>query len=229
MAKRAQPHKLESDEKIKVIPHSHSDIDPWTHVHVLERLVTTTAHVVENIPIFLELLDQPVRDATLRPLNVEKWRELLHITLGLMRDQSTFSVPAACTLARTMMDCYNNEMADQQLCHTLQLQLGSPVTDGPGSHVPLNHLFSLYLRSWLCHSAGDDIWRNIAFLEPSGAADAELLWMVNTFHSTMHSNDVLREHFEFCVAVLAYISSTEQSRRSQVPLTAAVIYAIHTI
>ena len=56
---------------------SHSSIDPHTHVHVLERLVTTTPEAVENIPIFLELLDQPVKDPTLRPSNMEKWRELL--------------------------------------------------------------------------------------------------------------------------------------------------------
>ena len=227
-AKAAQLHKLNSDEKSKVVPRSRSDIDPWTHIHVLERLVTTTAQAVENIPIFLELLDRPVRDATIRPMNVEKWRELLHITLGLMRDQSTFSVPAACTLTRTMMSCYNNETADQQLCHTLQLQLGSPVTDSPGSRVPLNDLFSLYLSAWLTRNVRMTEWQMIAFLEPSDATDAELLWIVNTFHSTMHYNG-RREHFGFYVAVLAYVSSTEQSRRSQVPLTAAVIYAVHTI
>ena len=231
VAEPAQPHKLDGVKKSKVVPRSRFDIDPWTHVHVLERLVTTTAQAVENIPIFLELLDRPVRDATLRPLNVEKWRELLHITLGLMRDQTTFSVPAACTLVRTMMICYNNETADQQLCHTLQLQLVSPATVDPGSRVPLTRLFSSYLRSWLRHSAGYDMWQMIAFLEPSDAADAELLWMVNTFHSTMHSDDedVLREHSGFYVAVLVYVSSTEQGRRSRVPLTAAVIYAIHAI
>ena len=229
MAKPAQPHKLDGVEKSKVVPRSRSDIDPRTHLHVLERLVTTTAQAVENIPIFLELLDQPVRDATLRPFDVEKWRELLHITMELLRDQSTFSVPAACTLARTMMNCYSNETADQQLCHTLQLQLGRPLTDGPGPRLPLKHLFSLYLRSWLSRPARYNSWQTIAFLEPSDAADAELLWMVNTFHSTMHSDDVLRRRFGFYVAVLVYVSSTEQSRRSQVPLTAAVIYAIHTI
>ncbi len=229
MANPAQPHKLDAVEKGKIIPRSHSDIDPQTHVHVLERLVTTTAEAVENIPIFLELLDQPVKDVTLRPLNVEKWRKLFHMTLGLLKDQSTLPVSAACTLARTMMISYNSEAADQQLCHALQFQLGSRATGDPGSRVPLNLLFSFYLRSWLGHSAADDLWRTIALLKPANAVDAELLWMVNTFHSTMHSDDVLREHFGFFVAVLAYVSSTEQSRRSQVPLTAAVIYAIHTI
>ena len=229
VANLAQPHKLDGVEKGKLVPRSHSDIDPQTHVHVLERLVTTTAEAVENIPIFLELLDQPVKDVTLRPFNVEKWRKLLHTTLGLLRDQSTLPVSAACTLARTMMTCYNNETADKQLCHTLQFQLGGRANGDPGSRVPLNLLFSFYLRCWLSHSAADDLWRTIAFLKPANAVDAELLWMVNTFHSTMLSDDVLREHFRFFVAVLAYVSSTEQSRRSQVPLTAAVIYAIHTI
>ena len=64
-----------------MVPRSHSGIDPQMHVHVLKWLVTTTDEVVENIPIFLELLDQPVKDPTLRPLNVEKWKELLHITV----------------------------------------------------------------------------------------------------------------------------------------------------
>ena len=229
VAKPAQPHKLDGVEKAKVVPHSRPEFDPQTHVHVLERLVTTTAQAVENIPIFLELLDQPVRDATLRPFDVEKWRELLHITLGLLRDQSSFSVSAACTLARSLTICYNSETADQQLCHTLQVRLGSTATINPVSRVPLNLLFSCYLRSWLSHFVGDGMWRTIASLEPSDAADAELLWMVNTFHSTIHSEDVLRDRFGFYVAVLAYVSSTEQSRRSHVPLTAAVLYALYII
>src|SRR5258706_4350949 len=229
VAKPAQPHKLDGVEKGKLVPRSRSDIDPQTHVHVLERLVTTTAEAVENIPIFLELLDQPVKDVTLRPFTVEKWRSLLHITSGLLRDQSTLPVSAACTLARTMMICYSSETADRQLCHTLQFQLGSQATHDARSRVPLNHLFSCYLRSWLTGVAWYDTWKTITFLEPSNAADAELLWLVNTFHRTTQSDDVLRKHFGFFVAVLAYISSTEQSRRSQVPLTAAGIYAIHTI
>jgi len=104
-AETPQPHNADGAEKSNTLPRSRSDIDSQMHVHVLERLVTTTAEAVENIPIFLELLDQPVKDRTLRPLNVEKWRKLLHITFGLLQDQSTFSVSAACTLARTVMTC----------------------------------------------------------------------------------------------------------------------------
>ena len=239
VARPAQPHRLNGVGKGKLVPRSRSDIDPQTHVRVLERLVATTAEAVENIPIFLELLDQPVKDATLRPLNVERWRSLLHITLGLLREQSTLPVSAACTLARTMMICYNRETADQQLCHLLRLQLGRWGVDDSESRVPLHRLFSFYFDFWLnrfalgasrlLYSLSKPDWRTIAFLEPSNAADAELLWMVNTFHSTMESHGILRENFRFLVAVLAYVSSTEQSRRSQVPLTAAVIYAVHTI
>ena len=226
-ASPAQQQKLDGVEKGKLVPRSRSYIDPQTHVHVLERLVTMTAEAVENIPIFLELLDQPVKDATLRPFNVEKWRSLLQITLGLLRDQSTLPVSAACTLARTMMICFNRKTADRQLSHTLQFQLGSRETHDSGSRVPLTVLFSSYLRFWLDDLTHHDMWRTIAFLEPSIAADAELLWMVNTLHGTIDSSDEL--HFVFFMAVLAYVSSTEQSRRSQVPLTAAVIYALHTI
>src|SRR5258706_2719160 len=88
---RAQSHDPDSDEKSKIVPHSLSGIDPRIRIYVLERLVTTTVEAVENLPIFLELLDQPVKDPTLRPLNVEQWKKLFHITLSLLGDQSTLS------------------------------------------------------------------------------------------------------------------------------------------
>jgi len=229
VAEPMQDHNPESVEKSRGPPRFHSYIDPKTHVHVLERLVSTTAEAVENILVFLELLDQPVKDTTLRPLNVEQWKELFHITFGLLKDQPKFPVPAACTLARTMMICYNRETADQQLVGALQYHLNSRETDEDNPRMPFNLLFSSYLSFWLGHSPRDELLRTIAFLEPGRAVDAELFWMVNTFHAVMHSEDRLRDYFEFCVAVLTYVSSTEQCRRSQVPLTAAVIYALHTI
>jgi len=79
------------------------------------------------------------------------------------------------------------------------------------------------------------VFTTIASLEPSNAADAELLWMVNTIPRNMEwkklldSSLVYYESLRFFSAVLTYVSSTEQSRRSQVPLTAAVIHAMHTI
>ena len=227
VGKPAPPYNPDSVEKSEVVPRSRSDINPQMHVNVLERLVTTTAEAVDNIPIFLELLDQPVKDVTLQPFNVEKWKELLHITLGLLRDQSTFSVSAACTLARTMMICFHHKAADQQLCLTLQYHLDSPGTGDQRPRVPLNLFFSSCLPFWLGNLHRGDMWRTIAFLAPNDSADAELLWMVNTFHRTMRSSVLF--YLEFFVAVLTYVSSTEQSRRSQVPLTAAVVYAIHTI
>src|SRR5258706_7016356 len=241
LTKPRQPHIPHSAEKSDVVPRSHSGSDPQMHLHVLERLVTTTDEAVENIPIFLELLDQPVKDPTLRPLNVEKWKELLHITLRLLGDQSTFSISAACTLARTMMICYDQGTSDKQLSLTLEHHLGSRQTDDQSSRIPLNVLLSSYLSFWLGDSYPFTLWRMIAFLEPSDAADAELLWMVNTFHRTMyfvgnfkgrfegHWTDREDEYLGFFAGVLTYVSSTEQSRRSKVPLTAAVIYALHTI
>ena len=181
-----QPHNPDSVGKSDVEPRSRSGIDTQTRVHVLERLVTTTDEVVENIPIFLELLDQPVKDLTLWPLNVEKWNKVLRITLGLLRDQSTFSVSAACTLARAMMICYNHETPDEQLYLTLQHRLGSWDVSDERSRMPLNALFSSYIPYWLGYSYSGDLWRTIAFLEPSDAADAELLWMVNTFHRSLY-------------------------------------------
>ena len=241
VAKSTQPHNPDNIEKSKMVPRSHSGVDSQMHVHVLERLVTTTDEAVENIPIFLELFDQPVKYPSLRPLNVEKWKELLHITLRLLRDQPT-SVPAACTLARTMMICYNPKTPDEQMYLTLQHHLGSRGTNDQRARMPLNVLFSSYLRYWCGYCpASDDLWRRIAFLEPSDAADAELLWMVNTYHramrvagdeefrSVIHSEYRLNTYLRFVTAVLTYASSTDQSRRSKVPLTAAAIYALHTI
>jgi len=229
VAEPPQAHNAKIIEKSKVGTGSRSNIDPQMHVHVLERLVSTTAEAVENIPVFLELLDQPVKDTTLRPLNMEKWKKLFHITFGLLKDQQAFPVLAACTLARTMMICYNREIADQQLVGALQYHLSSRETHENRPRVPFNLLFSSYFSFWLDRSFQIDLYRSIAFLEPSGAADAELFWMVNTFHTVMHSWYSLSDYFGFCIAVLTYVSSTEQCRRSQVPLTAAVIYALHTI
>ena len=241
VAKSAQPHNPDSDEKSKMVQRSHSGADPQMHVHVLERLVTTTDEAVENIPIFLELFDQPVKYPSLRPLNVEKWKELLQITLRLLRDQST-SVPIACTLARTMMICYDHETPDEQMYLTLRHHLGSRGTNDQRARMPLNVLFSDYLPYWFGdYSVSSDVWRRIALLEPSGTADAELLWMVNTYHRAMrfagyeedrsvnHFEDRLNIYLRFVTAVLTYASSTDQSRRSKVPLTAAVIYALHIV
>ena len=237
----AQPHDPNSVEKSNKVPRSRYGIDPQTHSHVLERLVKTTAEAVENIPIFLELLDQPVKDPTIRPLNVEKWKELIHITFRLLRDRSAFPVSAAWTLSRTMMICYDRKTADEQLCLELQHHLGSRDTDDRKQRMPLRVFFSYYLRSWLDdfrlhvtfeESPSEVLWQTVAFLEPSDAADAELLWMVNTSHQTLSSRTLssrLDMYIHFFVAVLTYVASTEQSRRSKVPLTAAVIYALRTI
>ena len=241
VAERVHSHNPDSVEKSNTVPRSHSGIDPQAHVHVLERLVMTTAEAVENIPIFLDLLDQPVKDLTLRPFNVETWKALLHVTLRLLGDQFTIPLSAACTLARTMMICYSHETPDRQLFLTLQHHLRSRDADDQKPRMPLNVLFSSYLPYWLGYSGSGGLWRTIAFLEPSEAADAELLWMVNTFHRTMRFvgdfavswetglEDRLNTYLGFFAAVLTYVSSTEQSRRSKVPLTAAVIYALHTI
>ena len=51
-----------------------SQEDSQIHVEVLERLIRRTAEGVENIPIFLELLDQPVKYPTLQPNNLEEWK-----------------------------------------------------------------------------------------------------------------------------------------------------------
>ena len=220
MAKPVQPHNPDGTE-----PPSPADLQ--THVHILERLVTETPEAGENIPIFLELLDQPVKYRTVRPLLVETWRKLLH--LGLLRDHSTISVSAACTLARTMMICYNHETADQQLCLTLQDRLGSKETDDQRLRMPLNVLFSSCLRFRFGDSDAYEMCRAIAFLEPSDAGDAELFWMVNTCHRSLPFEDRFYSSFQIFVAVLTYVSSTEQSRRSRVPLTAAVICAMRTI
>ena len=229
VAKPTQAHEPDGVENRQMGPRSRSYIDPQMRVHVLERLVLTTTEAMENIPIFLELLDQPVKNPTLHPFSVDKWKELLHITFGLLKDQSTLSVSTTRTLARTMMICYNHKTADRQLCLTLQHHLGSQESLEQSPRMPLNLLFSSCLALCLGGSTLHDMGRAIAFLEPSDAADAELLWMVKTSHRIMQPEDPIDTNLQFFVAVLTYVSSTEQSSRSKVPLTAAVIYAMHTI
>ena len=212
---------------------SHSQIDPQTYADILGRLVTTTAVVVENIPVFLELLDQPVKHPTLLPSNVKKWKDLLHMTLGLLGDPSTFSDSVARTITRSVLFCYDvRQPADEQLSRRLIDHFNHICSGQPDQHKPLNTLFASHLEYYFGHSTKID-GSIIASLEPSNAADAELLWMVNTIHKNLlWQYDQFGAYvvfLEFFAAVLTYVSSTEQSRRSQVPLTAAVIYAMFTI
>ena len=233
VAHPAQPQGHEGVEKKEVVTRSRFQVDPQADVDILERLVTTTTEAVENIPIFLELLDQPVKDLTLWPFNVEKWTQLLHTTLELLGDPSTISDSIACTIARTMLFCYSHETVDQRLYQRLQRVFDIRASDKTGAGQPFNPLFSSQLHFQYFHGQfkGVDHWRTmcgaIACLQPSSAADAELLWMVNTIPRIGRLQQA--EYLEYFAAVLTYVVSTEQSRRSQVPLTAAVIHAMHTI
>ena len=208
------------------------EIDHQTYVHILERLVTRTAQAVENIPVFLELLDQPVKDPTLRPSNVKDWKAILQITVELLEDSSALSDSAARTIARTMVFCHDkSKSADKQLSRRLKYHFDHMGTGQSDKKQPLNSLFSSYLDSswpWL-----QTMNSTITSLEPSSAADMELLWMVNTIHKTLQFKDRMDTGYDIAVqffaAVLTYVSSTEQSRQSQVPLTAAIIYAMHAI
>ena len=225
-------------EKPATITHSHSQIDPQTYLDIFERLVTGTAKGVENIPVFLDLLDQPVKDLRLQPSNVAKWRELLHTTLGLLGDLSTFSDSAACTIARSVLFCYDGGSADQQLARNLIHHFDHMCSGQTNKH-KLNSLFSPYLY-YYCHFGGDIDWyepmtlcNTIAFLEPSNAADLELLWMVNTLQNSYflgHPSRIGDHQLPgIFTALLTYVSRTEQSRRSHVPLTAAIIHAMYFI
>ena len=230
-------------EKHEIIARSHSRIDPQTYVDILERLVTTTAEAVENIPVFLDLLDQPMKDPTLRPSNVDKWKELLRTTLELLGDPSTFTDSTARTIARSVLFPYDDESADQQLSRSLMHHFDHISSGQIGKHRSLDSLFASYLH-YCCEIFPFDSWElsnTIASLEPSNAADAELLWMIQPLHRKLRGwvvqnltrrvlrQNVSTEFLQIFAAVLTYVSTTEQSRRSQVPLTAAVIYAMHTI
>jgi len=226
----------QSDKGVKtrdVVTRPHYQIDPQTHVDILERLVTTTVEAMENLPVFLELLDQPVNDPTLWPSDVEKWKHLLQITLGLLGDPSTFSDSVARTIARNVMFCYDDGTADVQLSQRL-ISLFKQMSSGQkGTRKPLNYCFAAYLDFYTGMSARD-LFGTIASLEPSNVADAELLWMVNTIPMNMAwkrlpNAPIYHESLRLLAAVLTYVSNTEQSRRSHVPLTAAVVHATHTI
>ena len=232
------PHGNVVIKQQKPLFRSHSQLNPQTYAGILDRLVTSTAEAVENIPVFLELLDQPVKDPTLLPFNVGNWKHLLHMTLGLLGEPSTFPDSAARTIARTLLFCYDrSEPADEQLSRRLGNyfhHMGIAQTD---KYKPLNSLFASYIDNYCGFTTPDSfrVHEIIVSLEPSNAADLELLWMINTIHKSPqwtspapHSLDY-GEFLEFFAAVLTYVSSTEQSRRSQVPLTAAIIYAMHSI
>jgi len=205
-----------------------------THVDVLERLIRRTAEGVENIPIFLELLDQPAKYPTLQPNDPEKWKRLLDITLRLLGDPSTYSESVACTIARTMIICHDREAVDQRLYEKLRQRFDNRGSATTGTGLPPNSLFPSYFHIFFNeHGSGVGVCRTIAHLDPSGAVDDELFWMMNTLNRRIEwFQDPPREYGElmrFLAAVLTYISRTEQSKRSNLPLTAAAINAMHTI
>jgi len=69
-----QPKVNEGARMKEAVTRAPSQEDSQIHVEVLERLIRRTAEGVENIPIFLELLDQPVKYPTLQPNNLEEWK-----------------------------------------------------------------------------------------------------------------------------------------------------------
>ena len=73
-----------------------------------------------------------------------------------------------------------------------------------------------------------EVFHAIASLEPSNIADAEVPWMVENiaWKRVLYMKSY---YYGFFTTVLTYFASTEQSKRSQVPLTAAVIHAMHTV
>jgi len=213
---------------------NHSLEGSQTHVDVLERLIRRTAEGVENIPIFLELLDQPAKYPTLQPNDRKKWKRLLDITLRLLGDPSTYSESVACTIARTMIICHDREAVDQRLYEKLRQRFDNRGSATTGTGLPPNSLFPSYFHIFFNeHGSGVGVCRTIAHLDPSSAVDDELFWMMNTLNRRIiWSQDPPREYGElmrFLAAVLTYISRTEQSKRSGLPLTAAAINAMHTI
>ena len=228
-------------EKREAEPRSDSQIDPQTHFNIVERLVTA-AIVLENVPVLLELLDQPVKFRTLRPSNIKEWGILVGTTVRLLRDQPTFSRSVACTITRSVPFWYHGRPADLELSQRLIKHFTPGQTD---QHESLDSLFASYL-SYCCgvSSAGPVtvnstippvpvLCSTIASLEPSDVADTELLWMVNTIHKNWlresSQDHVYSLSLELFTAVLIYISSTEQSGQSQKLLIGAIIYAMHTI
>jgi len=218
----------------EVVTRARSQRDSQTHVDILERLIRTTAEGVENIPIFLELLDQPVKYPTLQPNDLEKWKQLLDITMRLLGDPSTYSESVTCTIARTVILCHDREAVDQRLYEALRQRFDNRGSDITGTGLQPNSLFPSYFHFVFNeHQSCVGVCRIIAHLDPSSAVDAELFWMMNTINRRIAwSQDPPRKYpqlMRFLAAVLTYISRTEQSKRSDLPLTAAAINAMHTI
>src|SRR5260370_34159139 len=116
-----------------------------------------TAEAVENIPVFLELLDQPVKDTTLWPSSVEKLKHLLDMTLRLLGDPSTFSDSVACTIACNLLVCYDSKSADQQLARKLIYHFECMCSSQTGTHEALNYLFASYLQYYV-DTHPTDVW-----------------------------------------------------------------------
>jgi len=231
------PQGDKGSEKKEVVTRSRYQIDPHIHAYVLNRLATA-AEVMKNTPLLLVLLDQPVNYPALWPSNFEKWKQWVHIAVGSLGDSPTISDSVARTIARNTVFWYDGRTADLQLSRRLGLVFND-MSSGQSTRTPLNYYFVAYLVYCKGDHSGtisplEHLLNVIVSLEPSNVADAELLWMVSTIPMNMAwkrlpNAPIYHESLRLLAAVLTYVSSTEQSRRSEVPLTAAVIHVTHSI
>ena len=229
---------------IKMITRPAQPIIPTskTYFDIVERLFVT-AEALEDGPVLAALLDQPVKQPLLWASDVEKWgkewgkewAKLVGMTLKFLGDPSTFHDSVARTITRNMPFWYDGGPTHQQLSQKLITHFHHVSPGQTGQHQGPNSLFAPYL-SYCCGPFSNSVELSspipslsstIASLKPSDAIDGELFWMVNTIHKTPLWKS--SQSFEFFSAVLVYVSSTHQSRRSKVPLTGAILHVMHSI
>jgi hypothetical protein len=200
------------------------------HFKIAQRLAQKTSEAADNIPVFLELLDQPVKYPYLRPRAIPEWQGLLQTAVRQLSDLSTFTAPIARTIARTFLACYDADTFDRQLhlrlCHSLDCS-GSE-SDGE----PLDSLYFELMR--YCFSK--DQQRNEEFsvlctivrrLEKSEVADAELFWLVDSLRLYgLLSADGAPFGIGFLRSVIIYLAKRPLTERQDSPLTWVILRAV---
>ena len=145
-----------------------------THLAISERLYAATSKAVENLPVFIELLDQWVHTPSLRPHSMSTWHQILPLVQPYLSNASLGKVFGLRSAARLFL-CFGSEVfssGQQVVIAALEKHVGNT---GESSSIE-----QLYIHL-LNHQEPD--WSLACALVPRLEADngtvIELRWIIN--------------------------------------------------
>jgi len=230
ISKQEQEQELGEEHSAPVpVPPTHRAPIRQIHFKIAQRLAQKTSEATDNIPVFLELLNQPVIYPYLRPRAIPEWQNLFQTVLRQLGDLSTFTAPVARTIARTFLTCYDADTFDRQL----HLQLCNSLDNSdPGSDCqPLDNLYLELMR--YCFNKDQQRIEDFTVLcdivrrfEESEVVDAELFWLVDSLRLYgLLGAEGAPFGMAFLRSVLIYLTKRPLTERQDSPLTWVTLWA----